>query len=418
MWINIRARGWALAVLAALLVGLPAGVSAQQAISKELSQSQERLRAIRRERDELRGEMSRIRSQVHDVSSEVSNLQSQVSTSSKLLEELNFQLQATQAQIERTNRELLRTQEQLAKKREILDQRLRDIYKRGPLHAAQVLLMADSFSDLLNRYKYLHLVARRDQRLVAEVGLLRDQLALREQVLRRSLGDVQFLRAERMNEHVQLASLRGERSQALSSLQAEERSTAQEIDRLVRDERQLTRLIATLERKRKEAERRAAAARKAAAAKKKTAPAPVKAASTLTTADLGALRWPVEGRLIYRFGRSAQPNGTTIRWNGIGIGAPVGTPVRSVEAGTVMLAGPFEGYGPTVVLSHGEGYYSLYLYLDEVSVREGAEVARGATVGTVGGKDTPQGSHLEFQIRAPGGEAVDPLTWLQKRGRR
>ena len=37
--------------------------------------------------------------------------------------------------------------------------------------------------------------------------------------------------------------------------------------------------------------------------------------------------------------------------------------------------------------------------------------------GTVGGEQTPEGSHVEFQIRAQGGQAVDPLTWLRSRGR-
>ncbi|HEX5727129.1 MAG TPA: peptidoglycan DD-metalloendopeptidase family protein, partial [Longimicrobiaceae bacterium] len=147
-------------------------------------------------------------------------------------------------------------------------------------------------------------------------------------------------------------------------------------------------------------------------------PAPVRApASALTTADVGNLNWPVGGRLLYRFGRQQQPNGTTIRWNGIGIGAAAGTPVRAVEAGTVEMAAPFEGYGPTVVVSHGGGYYSLYLYLKDVSVAQGQQVAKGQQVGTVGGERTPEGAHIEFQIRAPGGEAVDPLGWLRGQGR-
>ena len=123
----------------------------------------------------------------------------------------------------------------------------------------------------------------------------------------------------------------------------------------------------------------------------------------------------MDGRLLYPFGRQTQPNGTVLRWNGIGIAAAAGTPVRSVAAGTAVLAGPFEGYGPTVVLSHGGGYYSLYLYLDEIRVREGDAVTNGQVLGTVGGARTPQGPHMEFQIRSPGGEAVDPLGWLRRR---
>ncbi len=137
----------------------------------------------------------------------------------------------------------------------------------------------------------------------------------------------------------------------------------------------------------------------------------------MTTADMGNLAWPVAGRVLYRFGRAPQEGGTSIRYNGIGIGAAAGTPVRAVEAGTVEMAAPFEGYGPTVVVSHGGGYYSLYLYLREVQVAQGAKIEKGQVVGTVGGEHTPEGAHVEFQIRSPGGQAVDPLTWLRRQGR-
>jgi murein DD-endopeptidase MepM/ murein hydrolase activator NlpD len=48
-------------------------------------------------------------------------------------------------------------------------------------------------------------------------------------------------------------------------------------------------------------------------------------------------------------------------------------------------------------------------------VKEGDQVTRNQIVGTVGGEKTPEGTHIEFQIRAPGGQAVDPLSWLKKR---
>ena len=103
----------------------------------------------------------------------------------------------------------------------------------------------------------------------------------------------------------------------------------------------------------------------------------------------------------------------------IGLAAATGTPVQAVQAGRVVLAGPYEGYGPTVVLSHGDGFYTLYLYLEDIGVVEGRDVVVGQVVGTVGGADTPEGPHLEFQIRAPldsdSPTAQDPLRWLRPR---
>jgi septal ring factor EnvC (AmiA/AmiB activator) len=122
----------------------------------------------------------------------------------------------------------------------------------------------------------------------------------------------------------------------------------------------------------------------------------------------------VDGDLVYRFGREVRPNGTVLLWQGIGIAAATGTLVQAVEAGTVDFAGPFEGYGLTVILSHGGGFYTVYMYLEEIRVTEGRAVTVGQVVGTVGGDDTPEGPHLEFQVRTP--QAQDPLAWLRAQG--
>jgi septal ring factor EnvC (AmiA/AmiB activator) len=420
--------------LALAAAALPSAVRAQRTAQprprspdQEISESQRRLQEIRAERNELRRDLSGIRSRVHDVTSEIRNIQRQREVSASLLRELNFQMSETERKIEETTGELLRTQDELAQKKALLDRRLRDIYKRGPVMAEEVLLTASSFADLLNRYKYLYLVALRDRRLVHDVAELQHQLQLREQELRRSYTDLQYLQNERAQEHAQLGDMAQARSSTLSALRSHERTTVERIDELLRDERRLTSLMATLEARRREEERRervraaeAERARSAAVAAGRPAPpppvrAPSRPAATMTTADAGNLDWPVSGSLVYRFGRAVQSNGTAIRYNGLGIGAAAGTPVRAVEGGRVEMAAPFEGYGPTVVVSHGGGYYSLYLYLKDIQVQPGATVAKGQVIGTVGGESTPEGAHVEFQIRTPGGEAVDPLAWLRGR---
>jgi septal ring factor EnvC (AmiA/AmiB activator) len=426
----VRAPRLALAL--ALAAALPLAAAAQQrgrqrTPDQQLTESQRRLQEIRAERSELRRDLSGIRSRVHDVTAEIRNIQRQREVSASLLRELNFQMTETQRKIDETTDELLRTQDELARKRALLDRRLRDIYKRGPLQAEEVLLTAHSFADLLNRYKYLYIVALRDRRLVGEVAELQHQLELREHELRRSYTDLQYLQNERAAEHAQLGDMAQQRSTTLSSLRSHERTTVERIDELLRDERRLTSLMATLEARRREEERRERAraaeaerARSAAVAAGRPAPPPParvapRPAATMTTADVGSLSWPVSGSLVYRFGRAVQSNGTAIRYNGLGIAAAAGTPVRAVEGGRVEMAAPFEGYGPTVVVSHGGGYYSLYLYLKEIQVQQGATVGKGQVIGTVGGEGTPEGAHVEFQIRTPGGEAVDPLTWLRGR---
>ena len=146
---------------------------------------------------------------------------------------------------------------------------------------------------------------------------------------------------------------------------------------------------------------------------------PTSSELSMSIADAGSLEWPLDGDLIYRFGEEQRPNGLVLNWNGVGIAGLPGSPVRAARNGLIVLAGPFEGYGPSVVLSHGDGFYSLYLYLEEIRVAEGRSIDVGHVIGTVGGTDTAQGPHIEFQVRAPidGGvpEAQDPLEWLKPR---
>jgi septal ring factor EnvC (AmiA/AmiB activator) len=124
----------------------------------------------------------------------------------------------------------------------------------------------------------------------------------------------------------------------------------------------------------------------------------------------------VSGDILYRFGRAINPNNTMIRWNGIGIRAAAGTPVRAVAAGDVMLVQPIGTYGLTIILQHGAGDYSVYGSLSRADVRQGAQVTKGQTIGAVGNADPEMEPHLHFEIR-PKGRAADPLEWLTGQSR-
>jgi murein DD-endopeptidase MepM/ murein hydrolase activator NlpD len=86
-----------------------------------------------------------------------------------------------------------------------------------------------------------------------------------------------------------------------------------------------------------------------------------------------------------------------------------GTPVVAANRGRVVLVGDFFFAGRLVVLDHGLGLYTLYMHLDRVDVREGAFIARGETLGTVGATGRATGPHLHFQVQSRR-DRVDPAT--------
>ncbi len=406
MGASSRSRFGAFLVGGAILLAPATHATAQTVdLRRDILESQRRLEAVRAERARLQKEMGNLTNRVRNVSGELLNIERQLSASRSALAEVEFQADATVSQIEESSRSLIQARERLSEGSAILQRRLRDIYKRGALHTVRVLLGADSFADLLTRYRYLRMIASYDRSLVLRVTELETELVGKTASLQRALADLAVFRNSKLGEVAELRSVEAEHTDALESFREREVRTTGRMQELNSDESRITTLIVDLEARRREAELRDAVRGGTA---------------RISEADASTLEWPVEGDLIYRFGRERQPNGTVLRWNGVGIKAPTGAPVRAVKDGIVVLAGPFEGYGPTVVLSHGEGFYTLYLYLEEIGVVQGRQVRSGQVVGTVGGTDTPEGPHIEFQIRAPSGgeapQAMDPLQWLKPRG--
>ena len=389
-------------LLAALLAGAAPDLAAQSAIGDQIRDSQDRLDQIRREKQQLASAYDDLRGQVHTFSEEIANIEQRIGSSRGAMDELDLQIQAYALQVDETTRDMLRTHDELVLRRTELEARLREIYKRGELHAVQVMMEARSFGDLLSRYKYLHLVARYDRTLVSQVQRLETLLVEQRQQLAVEFARLRSLRGEKLREVRDLETLESQRERRLANTQRQVSQAQTRISELDEEERQLGNLLAELERARLEAERVAG-----------TSSTP-----TLRTSDLGSLNWPVQGNVVYRFGE-AKPDVEDV-WKGIGIGAARGTPVTAVEAGSVAWAGSRGVLGQTVIIDHGGGYWSGYLYLQDLSVRMGDRVSGGHVIGHVGGDEgSAAGTHVEFQIYEPGRDGsprqVDPVRWLRGR---
>lgn len=342
--------------------------------------------------------MANLQGDVHDLAEELINLDRQRTATERMLATLDRQMTSISGVVQESTDRMLKAEEELTRRRATLQRRLVEIYKRGPLYSAEALLTARSFGELVARYKYLHEIALHDRSLVKRLEALRDEIARQRTELVKLRDAVAENRGDKQREEERLESLKRLRS---SSLQQARRSTQRIQERLSQirqSEARLGSVLATIE-----AERvRTVAAR----------PNAPRVTSTLRSMDAGRLDWPVDGPLLYRFGRVINPNNTTTRWNGMGIAAPIGTPVRAVAPGRVVSVGQLGTYGLTVILQHGEGDYSIYASLAETSVRTGVAVRKGDPVGTVGVSDPDLKPHLHFEMR-PKGRAVDPESWLR-----
>ena len=369
-----------------------------------VGQGQDKLQAqrveldrIRQERGDLERRMLELRTNVHDLSEEVANLNARRSATERLVAALDRQLATINTEVDAAAQNTVRTEGELGDKRATLKRRLVDIYKRGPLFTAEALLSAQSFGELVARYKYLHTLALHDRALVARVEQLRDQLARDRDRLVHLQEALEQNRNDKRMEQDNLRDLEHERESKLAEAQLTARRTEQNLDRLRRTEAQLASTIASFEAERRRSEGRATT---------------VRSGSTIKTSDYGRLDWPVDGPLVYSYGKVQTASNATIRWNGVGIQAPVGTAVHAIAGGSVVSVGSLGTYGTTIIIEHGGGDYSIYGSLARADVRLHQTVIKGDEIGTVGISDPDLPPHLHFEIRH-GGPAVDPASWLR-----
>ncbi len=415
-----RFATWRCVVLAALLASIPLAASAQSVPSSQrIAAQRAELDRIRNERAALQRRMQELQGTVHDLSEEKRNIALQADATARVVKSLDTQLQGIEDEVLDATSSLASAEDELTTKKAVLQRRLRDVYKRGPLYNLEVLLSAESFGGLVARYKILHALTLRDRTLVSSVERLRDQIARQRGQMVRLQEDIERSKQEKAQEEDRLRSLEAQRGRSISQAQQQTQVVRSRLAEIERSEGRLRGVIANLEDVRRRAEAAAAsastAAPTAAGRPAVTARSAAPAASTIRTADFGRLDWPVDGTILYRFGRTVTPENTTLRWNGIGIQTARGTPVKAIAGGEVVVSENIGTYGMTVIVQHGAGDYSVYGSLASANVAKGAKVTKGQSIGTVGTSDPDMPPHLHFEIRRSKGAAVDPLDWLRGR---
>jgi murein DD-endopeptidase MepM/ murein hydrolase activator NlpD len=127
----------------------------------------------------------------------------------------------------------------------------------------------------------------------------------------------------------------------------------------------------------------------------------------------GRLLWPTTSNLITSyFGYRVHPIYRTTRFHsGIDIGAPYGAPIYAAEAGKVILASYYDGYGNCIIIDHGDGVSTLYAHCSSIIVKVGQYVSKGQIIGYVGSTGNSTGPHLHFEVRIKG-NPVNPLNYF------
>lgn len=124
----------------------------------------------------------------------------------------------------------------------------------------------------------------------------------------------------------------------------------------------------------------------------------------------GKLIAPIDGELHQGFGLINEPSW---RWVHKGHHYKVtdSKSIRSIFQGIISFVGTLRGYGKTVIIDHGDHYYSVYSALGNTKVSVGQKVVMGSIIGSSGYFEFHPGPGLYFEIRHFS-EPENPKEWL------
>ena len=123
--------------------------------------------------------------------------------------------------------------------------------------------------------------------------------------------------------------------------------------------------------------------------------------------------WPISGNISSYFGYRPSPfYGSRQFHSGIDIVGLENLPAKAAMDGRVAETGYSVLFGNYVIVSHDDGYQTLYAHLNSIKTSRGASIRQGERVGLIGSTGYSTGVHLHFGVYK-NGKAIDPLKLLK-----
>lgn len=412
-----------LVALLCFLVGL--SVAAPKKTEAQIKEQKNALKKLESDLAKKREELVLLETEEKGVLNTISLLDQNLNQTRIYINELSKNEALVQRAVEQLARDIDSLDQKIHVRREAMKVRIRKLYVNGRYSDAEVLFQLLMREGNPQREAYwVHHVLNEDR---LQVEALAAMMAERDEMKRQEeehLADLTRLREKKAREEKGLVTQMGNQEQMLLSLKHDKAMQQRALQEFERNQKLMLTLIAKLEEKRKreiEAARKAEEARKAEAArrakqkKQKEKKIVEKPKKTIAGSVKGPKCMPLEGDIISQYGLQEHPVLHIMTRNlGVEIRGKRGTSVRAAAAGTVAMVAEIDGRGPSVIIEHEGGTYSVYGHLKSIRVQEGKTVRNCEEIGEVGDIASLNGIKLYFQI-SEGTQTVDPLQWLKQK---
>ncbi len=320
---------------------------------------------------------------------ELQQLESEISRNAQSLKKTEDQIKTINARITELKQNLNRLANQLKKQKFILSEQLRAAYALGAQQNMKMMLNQQDPAETGRIQAYFSYFNKARETEIQQFIQTIESKQQQEKELSETLDSQKSALATRKKQKRSLQKQRLQRNQLLAQLDEKIKNQEQTLTGLESSRNKIEDLLRSLG--------QLLADIPATPGEKK----PFKQ-------QKGSLPWPVKGPFIARYGQSR--NKGDLKWNGVLIGSPYGTPVQAVSHGRIAFSDWLQGYGFISIIDHGDGYMSLYGHNESLFKQAGDWVNAGEVIATTGDSGGQPNPGLYFEIRARG-KPIDPYQW-------
>ena len=363
--------------------------------------------AIQSLKDEIETTKKRINSENKKEKSsvrKVSNLSEEISLLQKLVKELVKEEKLLTTDISRMERKINQNENNLEELRKLYAKRLSTMYKKGQISNLERVLSSTSWRQAIYRSKYLKIISKIDRETHDTIRALLIEVGKQKLVLESALRKKRYLKREREKTLSQVRSKKKKEQRELTRIRKSQKELKNYLSEKQVGMNQLEVIIKKIREDIARLEREERIRKQQMALSSKEFPK-----------LKGQISWPAEGRVAARFGRQWNPKLKTTTENpGIDIKGKPGSEIRSVLGGVVTTITFIRGYGTTIIIDHGSGFYTVYSHVTNVETNVDSQVNSGDVIAYMGDSGSINGSQLHFEIWGEG-KKLNPENWLKKR---
>ncbi len=361
--------------------------------AKTLSELQDEREELEKETKEAQQKLDEARQKQADVEAEISAMDGVINAAQNELDEAQADLDDVTARLEESQQALEEATQKREQQFESFSGRMRFFYESSQLSYLDIILNAESFSDMVRRLQYIEDIMSYDNNILNQLTETQNEIKTRTEEIAEEKEMSEYLLGVAQDKMDSLNKVVAEKEALVASYAQDADKYDQLIESNKKASQEATDLINKLL-------------------------AEQSSSKSTYVYTGGQLNWPVpsvaasSSSLSSGFVTRDRPIGTGSEFHtGYDIPASYGSAVVAAEAGTVIYAGWMNGYGNTVMINHGNGLVTLYGHNSSLTVSQGDVVTRGQQIAKIGSTGNSTGNHCHFEVRV-NGSPVSPESYL------